>query len=174
MEDGTYDDFPRWMVASALLVQLAIYALGSYILLRIGIVFLVIYVACILALEYRLLRHHCVDCYYYGRRCCFGKGRLCALFFRKGNPEHFSGKEIGWTDILPDFLVALVPIVLGIILLVLSFDPFLLAAVVLLAILAFPGSGFIRSRWACRYCRQREKGCPAERLFDRKKGEGAR
>jgi hypothetical protein len=173
MEDGMYENFPPWMVASTLLVQLAVYALGAYILLQIGIVFLVIYVACILALEYRLLRHHCVDCYYYGRRCCFGKGRLSALLFRKGNPENFPGKKIGWTDILPDFLIALVPIVLGIILLVLRFDPFILAAVVLLAILAFPGSGFIRSRWSCRFCRQRERGCPAEQLFNRKKQEGA-
>lgn len=174
MGDGTYENFPPWMVASTLLVQLAVYALGAYILLRIGMVFLVIYVACILALEYRLLRHHCVDCYYYGRSCCFGKGMLCALFFRKGTPGNFSGKEIGWTGILPDFLVALVPILLGIVLLVLRFDSFLLGAVVLLAILAFPGTGLIRSRWSCRFCRQRERGCPAEQLFNRKKGEGAR
>jgi hypothetical protein len=174
MEECRYENFPRWMVASTILVQLAVCVLGAYIVLQIGIVFLVIYVACILALEYRLLRYHCVDCYYYGKRCCFGKGRLSALFFGKGDPEKFLGKEIGWRDILPDFLISVVPLVLGIGLLLISFDPVLLAAVVALAILAFPGSGFIRGRWACRYCRQREPGCPAEQLFNRKRREEAR
>ncbi|MDD1665086.1 MAG: hypothetical protein LUQ32_06995 [Methanomicrobiales archaeon] len=174
MKDGTYENYPLWMVAFTLLVQLAIYALGAYIVLQFGLIFLAIYIACILALEYRVLRHSCVDCSYYGRTCCFGRGRLCTFIFKKGDPEKFPKKQIGWTDILPDFLIALVPLVLGIVLLLLRFDVVLLAIVVALAVLAFPGTGFIRSTWACRYCRQREMGCPAEQLFSRKREEEPR
>lgn len=171
MANGTYENFPPWMVASTLLVQLAVYALGGFIILRLGAVFLAIYLAFILVLEYRLVRHHCVDCYYYGRTCCFGRGRLCAALFRKGDPEAFMKREIRWTDILPDFLVSLVPLVLGVILLVFRFDAILLAVMVALAVLAFPAQGFIRGAWSCRFCRQRELGCPAEKLFARKSRE---
>lgn len=169
MKAGTCEQFPRWMVASTVLVQVSIYALGAYIVLQLGPVFLVIYGACILFLEYRLLRHHCVDCSYYGKLCCFGRGKLSALLFGKGDPEKFAGMQIGWRDILPDFLVSVVPLILGIVLVLLRFDAVLLGAILALALLAFPVTGFIRGTWACRYCRQRELGCPAERLFSRKK-----
>jgi len=174
MKTGTYENYPLRMVAPTLLVQLAVYILGAYIVLQIGPVFLVIYLACILVLEYRLLRHSCVDCSYYGKVCCFGRGRLCAFLFGKGDPKKFPEKKIGWTDILPDFLISIVPLLLGILLLVLRFDVLLLGAVVALALLAFPANGFIRGMWACRHCRQREAGCPAEKLFSRNREGGAR
>ncbi len=157
------------MVAATLLVQIGIYILGSYIILRFGPVPLAIYVACILGLEYRVLRHSCVNCYYYGKTCCFGRGRLSALLFKKGEPEQFLQKKIGWADILPDFLVSLVPLLAGIILLILGFDALLLVAVTALAVLAFPVTGLIRGRWACRFCRQKEIGCSAQELFNREK-----
>jgi hypothetical protein len=171
MKDGNHENFPRGMVISTLMVQAAIYILGGYIVLQFGPVPLAIYGACILGLEYRVLRHSCMNCYYYGRTCCFGRGRFCALFFPKGDPKKFLERKIGWVDILPDFLISVVPLLLGI-LIILRFDAVLLAVIVALGILAFPGTGFIRSRWACRYCRQRELGCPAERLFKRNGGEG--
>jgi hypothetical protein len=31
------------------------------------------------------------------------------------------------------------------------------------------GNAVVRSQLACRYCRQREIGCPAQRLFERTK-----
>ncbi|HMA05473.1 MAG TPA: hypothetical protein VKO45_06045 [Methanomicrobiales archaeon] len=174
LKDGSFENFPLRIVASTLLVQAAIYILGAYIVLQFGLVFLAIYIACVLGLEYRVLRHSCVNCSYYGMTCCFGRGRLCALIFRKGDPKRFRERKIGWVDILPDFLISTIPLLLGIILLVLRFDVLLLAVVVALALLAFPGTGFIRSRWACRYCRQRQVGCPAEHLFGRKGPEEAR
>lgn len=165
MAAGALENFPRWMVASTLLVQLAVYALGGFIILRLGAVFLAIYLAFILILEYRLVRHHCVNCYYYDRLCCFGRGKICAVFFGKGDPKKFPERKIGWADILPDFLVSLIPLLIGIILLILRFDIILLTVMIALAVLAFPVQGFIRGRWSCRFCRQRELGCPAERLF---------
>jgi hypothetical protein len=168
MADPKFENFPLRMVAPAALAQLAIYVLGCFIVLRLGPDVLAAYIVYILILEYRVLRHSCVNCFYYGKVCCFGRGVLCALLFRKGERERFLQRKIGWADILPEFLVSLIPLLAGIILLVLGFDALLLAGVVALAILAFPVTGFIRGRWACRYCRQREAGCPAEQLFSRK------
>jgi len=173
MEAGTYEEFPQWMVATTLLVSLATYILGALILLRFGAILVIVYAAFILALEYRVLSRSCVSCYYFERFCCFGRGKLAGHLFRKGDPTTFCRREIKWTDILPDFLVSLVPMLLGILLLVLGLDVLLLAEVIALAILAFPIQGVIRGSWSCRFCRQRELGCPAEKLFQRNRKKEA-
>jgi hypothetical protein len=36
---------------------------------------------------------------------------------------------------------------------------------VLLAALSLGGNSFVRTRIVCKYCRQREIGCPAEKFF---------
>jgi hypothetical protein len=174
MANSTFENYPLRMVAPTVLVQLAIYVLGGILVLRFGAAFPAVYAACILGLEYRVLQNSCRSCSYYGKTCCFGRGRLCTLVLGKGDPEKFAEREIGWTDVLPDFLVSTVPLLAGIILLVIRFDALLLAEVMALALLAFPATGFIRKAWACRFCRQREAGCPAEQLFARRKAGEAR
>ena len=45
---------------------------------------------------------------------------------------------------------------------------FFIVVLVMLA-LAFVGTGLFRGALACKHCHQRELGCPAERLFNRKR-----
>ena len=165
-----YEDYPLWIILLSNLVSLAIYGIGAYVMYRTGWIWLALYVLYIGFLEIKLLRKSCPNCYYYGKNCAFGKGKLCSLFFRKGNPEDFVKRQITWKDILPDFLVTIVPVVAGIILLILNFEWLLLLMLLVLLLLTFSGNGFIRGSLACRYCRQCEIGCPAARLFS-KKGE---
>ena len=63
----------------------------------------------------------------------------------------------------------MVPVLAGIILLIQGFDWTVLVLVIALLALGFPGNAFVRGHWACRFCKQREIGCPAERLFDKTK-----
>ncbi len=109
----------------------------------------------------------CIHCYYYGKTCAFGKGRLCSLFFKRGDPQRFAQKEFSWKDMLPDLLVTLFPLVGGIILLIRQFDWLLLGAIVLLLGLTFAGNAVIRGTFACTHCKQRDQGCPAEQLFNK-------
>ncbi len=164
-EDRCFESYPWWIVVVCNLVSLAVYGLGAYIVYGVSWIFTVAYLAFVLVLEVRLLRGHCVDCYYYGRACAFGKGRLSEVFFKRGEPERFNRKSMSWWDMVPDMLVALVPVVTGIVLLVLDFSWAVLAAVVCLVLLATLGNAAVRSSLACRHCAQRELGCPAERLF---------
>jgi len=69
--------------------------------------------------------------------------------------------------ILPDLLVFLIPLIIGIALLIMSFDWLILVLVVALAVLSSLGNGYIRGSFACKYCRQREIGCPVEQLFNK-------
>jgi len=160
-----YEQYPLWIVFLSNLVSIATYALGGYIIYQLGPVWLALYLLYILLLEVRVMSGSCPNCYYFGRLCAFGKGRLSAIFFRKGNAQAFAQKQIAWKDILPDFLVSLIPLLAGIILLIMDFNFMIFSSVVLLAVLATAGSGFIRGSLACKHCRQREIGCPAEKLF---------
>jgi hypothetical protein len=164
----TYENFPFWMVAISNILPLLIYIIGAYILYRSWVGFFVLYIIYCFWFETRVLRKSCRNCYYYGKICCFGKGKLCSLLFKKGNSKDFCKKEISWIDILPDFLVSIIPFIAGVILLIKNFNWIILLLMVIIIILSFGGSAFIRGNFACRYCKQREIGCPAEKLFNKK------
>ncbi|MBN1157144.1 hypothetical protein JXA85_05975 [Candidatus Woesearchaeota archaeon] len=167
-QSKTHEDYPCRTVIISNLVSVTVYLIGAYIIFQFATLWLVPYLLYILWLEVRLMKGSCVNCYYYGKFCAFGKGKLSSLFFKKGSPKAFM-KRITWKSILPDFLVSIIPIVAGIVLLVLRFSWLILASVVTLAILTSAGNGFVRGHLACRFCKQREIGCPAEELFSRNK-----
>jgi hypothetical protein len=162
-----YENYPGWVVVLSNLNQILSYGLGFLVMYKIGLIFAFLYLAYILVLEIRLLKTHCVDCYYWGRNCGFGKGRISALFFKKGDVARFCSKGIKPTDMIPDLLASLIPVLTGIVLIIVKFDFLLLAAVLVLILLTTAGNGFIRGRLVCRYCKQRDLGCPAERMFNK-------
>ena len=168
-EPGCYENYPTLIVIGSNLVSFLIYVIGLVILYRISIILVIGYVLFILILELRLLSGHCVDCYYYGKTCAFGKGRLSSLFFQKGNPEEFNLKKITWKDIAPDFLVFIVPVLAGILLLIQDFSWIVLILIIALFLLGFLGNALVRGQLACRFCKQKEIGCPAEQLFNKTK-----
>ncbi|MHC4628364.1 MAG: hypothetical protein ACYTDV_15410, partial [Planctomycetota bacterium] len=100
----------------------SIYGIGLYILAQCGIWWAVLYLLYCGGFEIRLLRCHCVNCYYYDKVCAFGKGKLSALMFKKGDPQKFAEHQIRWLDLLPDFLVLIFPLIGGIVLLVTAFN----------------------------------------------------
>jgi hypothetical protein len=165
-EPGCKEQYPLAIVIGSNLLSVMIYTIGAFLLLQFSIIWVICYVIFILLLQFRLLSGHCVDCYYYGKTCAFGKGRLSSLFFPRGNPEKFSRMELTWKDIVPDFLTFIIPVLAGVLLLVREFSWTILILTVALLLLGFAGNALVRVRLACRYCKQREIGCPAERLFN--------
>ncbi|HUH79384.1 MAG TPA: hypothetical protein VLY83_05750 [Methanoregula sp.] len=166
-EPGCKENYPVAVVIASNLLSLLIWVIGAVIFYQVGIVWVVCYGIFILFLEVRLLGGHCVDCYYYGKTCAFGKGRLSSLFFRKGEPEKFARMKLTWKDVLPDFLAFMVPVLAGILLLALQFTWTILVLTTALLLMGFLGNALVRGKLACRYCRQREIGCPAEQLFNK-------
>jgi len=156
------------IVAITAVFSLALYLLGAYVIYRLGLAWLAAYLIYIFLLEIRLIKGHCVDCYYYGKYCAFGRGKISCLFFKKGDSKRFVKKQISWKDIVPDFLVAIIPIIAGIWLLLNRFDWLLLAILVVLFLLMSIGNAWVRGSLACKYCKQRQLGCLAERLFKKK------
>ncbi len=168
-ETRTYESFPLWIPLLSNLLAVAIYAIGAYILAGFGIALAILYLVYCLGIEILVLRRSCVDCYYYGKVCGLGKGRSCSLFFKRGDPQRFAEREVSWASILPDLMVSIFPMVGGIILLVRDFSWLLMVLLVVLVILSSAGNAVIRGSFACKYCIQREIGCPAEKAFRRER-----
>jgi len=166
-ERMTYENFPARIVLLANLLTFSIYGIGACLMAGLGIWSLIAYLAYCCWLEVRLLRHSCVNCCYYGQTCAFGKGRLCALLFRQGHPQRFARKQISWSDLLPDFAVSLLPAIAAVIQLVTGFRWLTLALLAVLLALTFWGNAVVRGTFACPHCRQRQLGCPAEKLFNK-------
>jgi hypothetical protein len=166
-EAETYESFPLPIVLPAILVSISIYVIGAYILAGLTIWLSIVYALYCIWIEVRILRYSCVDCYYYGKLCGLGRGKLSPLFFNKGDPQRFISKEVCWSDLLPDFMVSIFPAIGAVALLVMDFNWLTLSLLLGLLALSFGGNAIIRGSFACRHCKQREIGCPAERLFNK-------
>jgi len=166
-----YENYPKGFVIGANILQLLIYFIGAYIIYLIGLIWLIIFVLYILILEFRLLKLSCIHCYYYGKTCAFGRGKLCSLFFKKGNPNNFIDKKIKWKDLIPEFMLSIVPTIIGIALIIINFNLIIFLLIVFLLILSFPLNGYLRGSLACINCKQREIGCPAEQFFRKNKNK---
>ena len=165
---GGYEHYPAWIVVVCNLVALSIYAIGAIILSTLTAWLSIPYLLYCLWLEIRVLQKSCANCAYYGKVCGFGKGKLCALLFKRGDPQRFAARQITWVDVLPDFLVSILPIAGGIILLVRNFDWRILILLIALLLISFGGNAVVRGSLVCKHCRQRAIGCPAEKLFGQK------
>jgi hypothetical protein len=159
------------MVLVSSLFSVLLYASGVYVMFQAGLVWMLLYILYFLCLEVVLLRRSCVNCFYYGKVCAFGRGRICEFFFKSGNPQGFAEKDVTWKSMLPDLLVSIIPIVTAIVLMIIDFSWGLLILVIIILLLTSAGNGFVRGSLACRYCRQGKIGCPALRLFDRKEAD---
>lgn len=107
------------------------------------------------------LRLRCTFCYYYGRRCAFGLGKLSSLIFKKGDPSGFSRRANLVPAAILNFIVLLLPLGAAIAATAIDFSwlvPVLFFAYIMVAVV--PGL-VLRSSVFCRSCRQRELGCPA-------------
>jgi hypothetical protein len=169
MKTSSFENFPWWMVVVCNAVGLGIYAIGLYLTIRLGIVCGALYAAYCLWMEWRLLSGSCRYCFYFGKRCAFGKGWICSWFFHQKTDRTACKKQISWRDVAPDFLVSLIPLGAGIALLLRGFSWLVLLLIVALVCLGSVCTGLVRGQLACRYCAQRELGCPAEQLFRKTK-----
>lgn len=96
----------------------------------------------------------CQNCYYYGKRCALGWGKLSALFFKKGSIGDFH-KSIGIK--LAPFtygLLTLIPLVLIAISIFGEFSILKISVLVLLLLISFY-SGAVSRKKTCADCKMR-------------------
>jgi len=164
----THENYPVGIILLSNLFALSVYSIGALIIFGYGVVASIIYLLYCILLEFRLLWTSCCHCFYYGKNCFLGRGRIASFFFKKDDPKKFIETQFSITLLIPDLLVSLIPLVFGTLLLLNKFNWFLLSLMIILALLAFPGNAILRGSLACKHCKQREVGCPAEQFFSRK------
>lgn len=166
-ETKYYDKFPLWIPFLTVLVSFVGYIIGALILSGFGIIFSILYLVYCFGAELVVIVRSCKDCWYYGKLCGIGKGIVAPLFVKQGDTKRFADRDISMVHLIPDFLVVIFPLVGGIVLLILDFSFLLLGLIILLVILFFGGTAFIRSMLVCKHCKQKEIGCPAEKIFNK-------
>ena len=134
-----------------------------------GIIVAVLYLIYCFGVEMLVVFRSCKHCYYHGKVCGLGKGKIASVVTKKDDPKKFTERKVTFSDLVPDFLVAIFPIVGGIILSILDFSLIRIGMIILLVVLSVGGTAVIRGSFACKYCKQREIGCPAEQFFSKKK-----
>lgn len=154
-EEGL-EEYPWWLVVAGNLLMLAWIGLGTASCYFLNHIAAWIFLAVALLLVFVVLRKLvCTNCYYYGKRCASGWGKLSALMFKQGDIEQFND-SVG-VKLAPAIygLLTLVPLVLGTIAAVRDFS---VAKVIVLAALLLLGfySGAISRKKSCSQCKMRD------------------
>lgn len=164
-----YEQYPLWMVLVVNIFQLAVYAAGAYILFELSMITGTLYVLYLLMLEVNVYREGCRYCCYYGKLCAFGKGKVAVMFFRRGNPKKFCERKLSFKDIIPQLLVVLIPVIVGIALIISrGFDWIILMAILYPLFSWLCLNPIIYGKLACAHCKQGSICCPALEFFMKK------
>ncbi|MBW2981716.1 hypothetical protein KY343_02440 [Candidatus Woesearchaeota archaeon] len=165
-----YESYPIWSILLANVLFLLVYFFGAYIMFRLHLITGILYIVYILLMEYFVYKEACPHCYYYGKLCFSGRGKLAKLLYKKGDPKKFCEREMKFKDLIPQMLVVLVPIIVGIALLISrGFHLLTLIAVLYPVFNWFFINPILYGKLACPHCKQGKKCCPALDFFKKKK-----
>lgn len=154
------ENYPIKIVCVSATLTIISYLLGTavfYVLSPLlGVLFLILTITNIgVSMKLR-----CTNCFYLGKYCNFGLGKLAAILFKKGNPEEFSNRRKVIPTAVLSFGTMLLPIVAGILLLLIDFS---IGNITLLSVYILFGivpNFFVRGSF-CEKCMQGQLGCPS-------------
>lgn len=162
-----YENYPWWSIVLSDLVPLTIYVIAGVLIYQFGLIAFIIYLIYFAILEITYYPRACVYCYYYGKWCFSGKGKVAALFFKKQDPKIFCKRKANFLSTLPELLVVIVPVILGVYLLIQDFNLWVLILIIFDILLWMFGNALVRGKLACPHCAQGQICCPASNLFNK-------
>jgi hypothetical protein len=162
-----YDDYPIRIVILDLIELLSALVVGVVLVAQVGwwAVLLYAVVGClglVMALAYG-----CTRCFYYGRVCGLGLGKIAPLLFRQRDADEFGqslSQTVAWTLV---GLVLALPVAAGLVSLARGLSvPGLAMLVVFLGLIVV--IVVTHSRYVCGHCRQARDGrCSLGRMAGR-------
>jgi hypothetical protein len=167
-EPKAYEKYPISTIIIYYIISLTNCAVGIYLLYLINPILAGLYVIYLIGLELSVYKEGCVSCYYYGKRCFSGRGKVVPLLFKREDPKKFCEKQITWKNLLPMILVSVVPLVSGVYLLLQSFSWLILAIALVPIFIWFVGNPLIYGKLGCPHCKQERICCPANDFFGKK------
>ena len=150
-----FEEYPLKIVIGQNLFFIIYFGLGTIgmwglKIMRIPIVSIVYVSFLIIMLIFVLRKHLCTNCYYYGKRCSTGWGKLASIMFKKNSGDYERGVKLAgitWG------LVIIVPVIGTIDILIFNFERYLLAILILFIILT--PLNFIIHKYSCVKCKMR-------------------
>ena len=88
-----YENYPLWSVLIDNLVSYSTALVGIYLLLQIHSVLAAIFFLFVVYNEYSIYKEGCAGCYYYGKVCHSGKGKIAPFLVKKGDPKMFTERS---------------------------------------------------------------------------------
>jgi hypothetical protein len=174
-ESKVFEKYPVWMILVYYFFSFSVYAAGLYLVYLVFPLFSLLLFIYIMFLEVQVLREGCVRCYYYGKRCVCGKGKLAELLMKKDEKRKFNEKKLTMKNFIPSMLPMLVALISGIYLIFINLpglDFLIIGLTIWPLLVTFLGNPVIYGKMACPHCRQRELGCPACEFFMKTEKKG--
>ena len=158
-----YEYYPLWIVLLNNLVFLSVWATGLLLTYLINPILSAGFFGYMLYLETSVYREGCSRCYYYGKRCAFGRGKIAKLFLKKSNKK-FASRKIDWKAFLPSFVPTFAIIFSGFYLLTQQFT-WAILGLTIWPIFVFFSNQTLYGELACPNCKQAQLGCPVCEFF---------
>ena len=151
------ETYPAGVIIARWVILTIAFILGIFILSRIKPALGIIYALYALyALTLVLPRSRCVNCYYYGRACNTGWGKVAAYLYGKGEESRYT-EHYAYAVFL--HLLWIIPLLASFFKLILAKSTFYVIFVLVYVLVLWLEKVALK-RWACRRCHQREF-CPA-------------
>lgn len=152
------ESFPRSWIGAENALYLSTWIVAGWLIWPIGWqgwpVATIIWATIVVVVQVLLKKHNCSGCYYYGKACHLGWGKLSAWFFKPDSGNMKTGMRLSLFYILSPPIILVASILEGILLDVALWHWGLLGLYVTLNVISFP----IRIM-GCRVCAMR-KVCP--------------
>lgn len=151
------ENYPKYIIVIRWIILLWAFALGTYILADLHFALAIIYVLySMIALTLILPLSRCVSCFYHGKVCNTGWGRIAGYLFEKGDESKYE-EHYNYAIFL--HLLWLVPLVVALLQVVRKRNIFALSIFVIYVFILLVEK-IILKKLCCKRCHQREF-CPA-------------
>lgn len=151
------ENYPLLIILIRWIILLLAFGLGIYVLLKLHHMLALIYIIySIVALTLILPLSRCVSCFYHGKFCNTGWGKIAAYLFKKGDESKYVD-HYNYAIFL--HLLWLVPLLVALLQLIRKRDVFALSIFLIYLFVLFIEK-IILKKLCCKRCRQREF-CPA-------------
>ncbi|PYG88033.1 hypothetical protein LY28_01743 [Ruminiclostridium sufflavum DSM 19573] len=143
------------------IIMILWFAVGTLACAFLSRIVAIIYLTYSIVMIYFVMRKLvCTNCYYYGKNCSMGWGKLASLFFKKGDISKFKG--CGGQKLAPVVygVISIIPIILIIISLVKAFTLTKIAVLVVFLLITVY-TNVISRKTSCSKCKMRYEcsGC---------------
>jgi hypothetical protein len=157
---GKLENYPIKIVCVSATLTIISYLLGTFVFYVLnpilGLIFFLLAVSTLII----SLKLRCTNCYYLGKYCNFGLGKLAAILFKKGDSNEFSDPKKVITTAILSFGTMLLPIIAGIGLILFDFSLINLGLLIIYILFGIVPNFFVRGNF-CDKCMQGQLGCPS-------------